>query len=297
MKKNLILILTLLVVTVFVLTSCDGSGSSSDTESDENSVPATTYTDEGEVKVRIFKIGKADAILIRTHTHTMLIDAGDTDNADEILEYFAEKGIDTLDYLVITMFDNGHVGGAPAILGKMNVKNIIHADYVENSPVYEACMSALGQSKAEITPLTEVMDITLDDAALTLMPSDRESYTDYKDENASIIVTMKHGENSFLFASDAHAERLAELISSGMGTFTFLKVPDHGRVNSSSEAFIDAVKPQIAVITCSDKNIPSAEVVTALRNSGADVYLTSGGAVKLTSDGTVLTVVHGPQPE
>ena len=140
MKKNLILILTLLVVTVFGLTSCDGSGSSSDTESDENSVPATTYTDKGEVKVRIFKIGKADAILIRTHTHTMLIDAGDTDNADEILEYFAEKGIDTLDYLVITMFDNGHVGGAPAILGKMNVKNIIHADYVENSPEYEAFM-------------------------------------------------------------------------------------------------------------------------------------------------------------
>ena len=76
-----------------------------------------------------------------------------------------------------------------------------------------------------------------------------------------------------------------------------MKVPDHGRVNSSSEAFIDAVKPQIAAITCSYKNIPSAEVVTALRNSGADVYLTSGGAVKLTSDGTVLTVVHGPQPE
>lgn len=291
-------ILALLLAALFLLsfTACstdDSSGASpSDTQSDSDS-GLPQYVDPGKVKVRIFKIGKADAILIRTENYTFLIDTGETDDSAEILEYFAKKEIKYIDYLVISMFDDDHVGGAAAIIAGIEVKNVIQANYEETSDEYLAYAAAL--ETAGITPmvLTGDMTVTLNDALITLYAADRLQYTDYKDENASIIITMQHGDNSFLFASDAQSERLAQLVEADFGSFTFLKVPDHGTLNDKSEVFINMVRPSVAAITCSSKNPASSEVITYLKNAGATVYLTADGAIKLTSDGLSLFVKQG----
>ena len=51
------------------------------------------YANEGELKLRIFKMGKSDAYLFRTSSKTILIDCGDVDDSQEILDYFSEKFI------------------------------------------------------------------------------------------------------------------------------------------------------------------------------------------------------------
>ncbi|HPE95140.1 MAG TPA: MBL fold metallo-hydrolase [Bacillota bacterium] len=295
-KRILVLLLAALLLLSFSACSTgintSGSTSTSDTQSDSGSGLAQ-YVDPGKVKVRMFKIGKADATLIRTENYTFLIDTGETDDAVEILEYFAEKEIKYIDYLVISMFDDDHVGGAAAIIAGIEVKNVIQPNYEEKSDEYLAYIAALETAGITPTVLTEDMTVTLNDATIKLYASDRSQYTDYKDENASIIITMQHGDNSFLFASDAQSERLAELVKANLGSFTFLKVPDHGTLNDKSEAFINMVSANIAAITCSSKNPASSDVISYLKNAGATVYLTANGAIKLTSNGSSLSVKQG----
>jgi len=72
--------------------------------------------DPGTLRVRCFKIGKADAFLLRMSRHAVLIDAGEDDDAPEILDYLADNGITELDCLILTHFDKRSIGGAQELL-------------------------------------------------------------------------------------------------------------------------------------------------------------------------------------
>lgn len=295
-KRYLLAVMALILA--FSLMSCDTTPSVSDNSTgsgtDNSGTPAVKgYVDPGEMKVRIFKIGKADAILIRTENYIMLIDAGETDDAQEILDYFAEKDIKKIDYFVISIFDDDHVGGAAKIVKEMEIGQVIQANYDEQSDEYNAYVAALAAKSITPVKLDKDMSLTLNDAEVKLLAADRTKYIDYKDENASIVVTVKHGENTFLFASDAQSERLAELVEANLGQFTFLKVPDHGVNNPQSDEFIASVRPLKAAITCSAKNPASSEVINALKDAGSTVYLTANGSIKLTSDGQSLSIKQG----
>ena len=66
---------------------------------------------------------------------------------------------------------------------------------------------------------------------------------------------------------------------------TFLKVPHHGVLEKNSEEFFSLVNPEAAVITCSEEEMCSDEVISLLQNLGTKVYLTTDGQVDLVSDG------------
>lgn len=299
MKKIIILMLCTALFLSFVAcapsteTSQGGADTSNGAQADasQGSGSADGYVKDGELKVRHFKCGKADAILIRTKTHTFLIDTGEVDDGQDILDYLAEKGITKLDYILLSTYDRDCYGGAAAIIRSVEVDNVIMPAYEKDNVEYAELMDEIKKTDIVLKRLSGKMTIELDDAVLELEGSRYERYIQRQDENASIIVSLTHGDVKMLFASSVQSERMYEMLNSGsLGEYDYLKVPNFGKVNNNTADFIKAVSPKIASISCSDKNPPDQATLDALTEAGSTVYLTKNGNVKLTSDGKSVEV-------
>ncbi|MBP3387849.1 MAG: MBL fold metallo-hydrolase [Clostridia bacterium] len=300
MKRLISLMLCAIMLLAFAActpnteTSQGGTESSSSGEtnvSNGGDVTEEGYVKDGELKVRHFKCGKADAILIRTKTHTFLIDTGEADDSQDILDYLAEKGIKKLDYILLSTYDKDCYGGAAAIIRSVEVDNVIMPAYEKDTVEYAELMDEIKKTDIVLKRLSAKMTIELDDATLELEGSRYERYIQRQDENASIIVSLTHGDVKMLFASSIQSERMYEMLNSGeLGKYDYLKVPNFGLVNNNTAAFIAAVSPKIASISCSDKNPPDQQTLDALQTAGTTVYLTKNGNVKLTSDGKAIEV-------
>lgn len=262
----------------------------------------TPDTDSGAVGIYTFNIGKADAILITTENHTVLIDTGLDKNGDDIAAYLKEQGIVKIDYLIITHFDKDHVGGADIIIEEFSIDQVIMPNYTKDAKQYNQFVEAMEQMELSQTVLIDEMSFTLDDASFTIYPSQME-FRDYSDgnedeseeNNHSLVVRLNHGENNLLFTGDAMASRIDDLLATDEivnTTYNFLKVPHHGKYNERSEAFISAIQPQYAVITCSEDNPADERIISALEAAGTQVFLTTEGNVYCVSDGTTLTVTY-----
>lgn len=128
-------------------------------------------------------------------------------------------------------------------------------------------------------------------------PSRLLSGTESDLDNASVVVRIGYGEVSFLLTGDMFKEAEAALVSSGRDVRSdVLKVGHHGSRTSSSRAFLDAVRPAVAVISAGADNQfghPHAETLEALgRHVSPGMVLTTfeRGDVRFVTDGEELEV-------
>ncbi len=243
-----------------------------------------------QLKIHCFDAGKADAFLITTGSTTILIDTGEDEEGDIILDYLESQKITTIDYMIITHFDKDHVGGADHVLNGITVSNVIQSNSPKDSTDYAEYVQAL--KDASITPVTlrEEMEGTFGQVTMTIYPPEKETYKKNESNNSSLVIRMVHGENSFLFAGDAQDARLSELINMGNLESTFLKVPYHGHAQDNLEDFLDMVHPSYAVITSSDKEPEDEETMELLNALGTKTWLTREGDIDVTSNGKKIVV-------
>lgn len=260
------------VLLIFVLSAC-----SRHSENDGNIL-----------KLIFLDVGKADCIIIKTANHAILVDTGTQDDGTRIIECLKENNIEALDYMIITHFDKDHVGGAGAVIDSITVKNVIQPDYEKDSAQCREYASSLKNAGIEKVALTDAVAFILDTVEFTVYPPQKASYN--KENNFSLVTSIKHGENSFLLAGDAMAERLDELIGAGSLEHSLLKVPHHGAYNKNSDDFFKSVNARYAIITCSKENPASEKTVSALKKAGAKVYLTQNGDIYCTSDGASIQI-------
>jgi beta-lactamase superfamily II metal-dependent hydrolase len=250
---------------------------------------AVIPTVSGEFCTTVLDTGKSDAIILNTENHCVVIDCGEKGDGKDILSFLSENNIESVDYLFITHFDKDHVGGAAKVINGISIKNIVTPDYVGSNDEYKSFIKAA--QKNEISPinLTEDMSFTLDDCSFSVYPPQKSSYSE-PDNDFSLVISVKHGENSFLFAGDCESQRLRELKGQLDLKHSFLKVPHHGRTDPESETFFKEVSPEYAVITCSEKQYADTEVLDSLDRLGAKVYLTTLGTVTAVSNGRTIEI-------
>lgn len=249
--------------------------------------------EKSRMEMVIFKIGKADAILLISEDRTLLIDTGEDEDGEEVLEYLRANDINKLDVMILSHFDKDHVGGADKIIEGVEVGTIYQPDYAKDSGQYKEYMESAEAVGVDVVTLKEPANIRCGGMEVFIYPPERD---DYKEENDySLAATVVHGKNRFFFTGDAESERMKELIGSrekieGGLAHDFLKVPHHGREDEMFESFLNEVSPDVAVITCSAKNPPDDEVATLLEENGISVYLTMEGNIYVESNGEEITV-------
>ena len=249
-----------------------------------DTVPAQK-TDRDILQVQIFKVGRADAIILMCGGKTMVIDCGEEEDGEEVLNYLKGRGQDRIDVLLITHYDKDHVGGADTVVEGITVDRVILPDYGGSSVEVQDFMDAL--DKARITPekVTEDLNFTLGQAAVTVEPPSSyeipENTVDY-DNNFSLITTLEFYGKRFVFTGDIEKKRIREWLSSGSPVkCDVLKVPHHGDYNTALEDLFKVLQPSYAVICDSKKNPADELTLELLHRYGADCLQTQYGDISI----------------
>lgn len=243
------------------------------------------------LEVHYIDVGQGSATLLKSGRHAMLIDTGDSDQGTKIQLYLTKQGVENLDYLVLTHPDADHIGGAPVIITKFGIGQLFLSNYEKDNKTTQKVRDAM-QYKGLTASDCQVGDtFALGNASFTILGPAKE-YAD--SNNASIALMVQNGNNRFLFTGDCEAEAEADLIASGADLSADVYLTGHhGSDTASSQAFMDAVSPTYAVISCGEGNSyghPHAEVLNRFRSMGIQVFRTDEqGSVVAESDGTGIT--------
>lgn len=248
------------------------------------------YSQEA-LEVHYIDVGQGSATLIKSGDHAMLIDAGDSDQGTKLQLYLTKQGVEDLDYLVLTHPDADHIGGAPVIMTKFNIGQVFLSDYEKDNKTIQKVNDAMQYKNLTAAEYKAGDAFTLGSATFTILGPGK-TYSD--SNNASVVIMLQNGSNRFLFTGDCEAEAEADLIASGedLSADVYL-AGHHGSDTASSQAFMDAVSPTYAVISCGEGNSyghPHAEVLNRFRSMGIQVFRTDEqGSIVAESDGTQIT--------
>ena len=281
------------ILALFACTQDNDAGNAS------GSTPAgeITINPTGELEVIVFstkKTSAADAILIRTENYNIMIDTSTNKGFKEVKTYFEDHTITTVHCLIVTHFDNDHVGGGDQLFDIAEVKQVIMPKYGKKSKQFEQFTDAMNEHGLIPTILTEYCNLTFDDAIFSLYPPEKDYYGEDKENDFSIITSLIHGNNKFLFMGDAESERTREYLYQQDIAHQFIKAPYHGRYKEEYGALYRRVNPDFAIITSADKEPADISTLALLESLGVNVYRTSDGTVLAISDGSTIKIT---QPE
>ena len=243
-----------------------------------------------KLTVTFLSVGKADCILLESNTHAALIDTGKNKNGDDILSLLSEKGISSLDFLLLTHMDKDHIGGADTVLTGIPVGTVYAPAYIKDSKQFTQYAEALASSGLTPTSPSEPLSLSFGSCEIDILPPSLPSYDQSNDY--SILLRLTCGKISFLFTGDAEDVRLNEYLSASPDPMTVLKIPHHGNLCDTSRFFLTTVTPKVAVITDSDKDPADPELLSLLQSLKITTYETKSGTVTIQTDGNSYTITQ-----
>lgn len=293
-KITAIIIVTLLCF--FILTGCSDLEPTGFPEPPvESGQPHGDSVSLKDLEVNFIDVGQADSIFIRfPQGKTMLIDAGNNNDDETIINYINLMGENEIDVVVTTHPHEDHIGAMDDIIENFNINRFYMPKVTTNTKTFKDMLTSLESKGIKITVARGGMEIPIDDYANVqiLAPnSDRyESLNDY-----SAVIKISFSETSFLFMGDAEEKSEEELLSKGYDLRAdVLKVGHHGSSTSSTDEFLYAVSPKYAIISVGKDNEyghPHEGTLKRLTAHNAAIYTTAdNGTIRVISDGKNITI-------
>lgn len=257
-----------------------------------DSLPSTDREGEleGKLQVHFIDVGQGDATLIVTSDgKTALIDAGPNSDEDRLLSYLDSKNVETIDLLFFTHPHEDHIGGGDAVILQYDIGQIIMPDCTSSSSTFERLLSAADKKDIYITTAEHGDTFTLAGCRFEIFGPITVPENDAN--NASLVIRLTYGDTAFLFSGDAEKteeEAVLQKYEDRLQADVY-QVGHHGSSTSTSQAFLEAIRPSIAVISCGKDNKyghPHAETLTLLQSLKINIYRTDqSGNILLLSDG------------
>jgi beta-lactamase superfamily II metal-dependent hydrolase len=250
----------------------------------------------GGVAVHFLDVGQGKAIFIQSGGENAVIDVGENGQGSGVISYLRERGVGKIDLLIGTHPHSDHIGDMDMLIEAFEIGEILLPDIpaavTPTTQTYTDLLLAIGKKGLQITLAQPGDTYSLGEATLTIL-SPMAAYTELNE--LSVAARLTYGETAFLFTGDIEAAAEAAILESGRNlNADVLDVAHHGSDSSSTVAFLEKVKPAIAVISCGVDNSyghPARDAVERLQTAGATIYRTDlDGAVIVTSDGNTLEV-------
>ncbi len=225
----------------------------------------------GEFDLLAADIGQGNAVLVRTATHSLLYDTGpryglDSDAGHRVLVPLLRARGERLDTLLLSHRDIDHTGGAPAVLATQPQAALLSS--IEAGHPLQALRPARRCEAGQRWTWDGV-----DFEVLFPYESDYRSFT--RPNAVSCVLRIGNGRATALLAGDIERLQEAALVARTPGLQAdVLLVPHHGSKTSSSEAFLDAVQPRIALVQAGYRSRfghPAPEVVARYVERGVQV--------------------------
>lgn len=234
------------------------------------------------LKIYFVDVGQGDCTFIVTpQNKTILIDGGGsiTDNFDvgkkTLIPYLLDRGYTTIDYVMLSHFDQDHVGGILSVLEELKVKNVIIGKQFEDSENLQEFLEIVNEKNIKVNVVEAGSRIHIEKNLYfdVLWPSSNQEISENSINNNALVCKLNYKNFTMLFTGDIEEEAEKVLVSKYGGTdilkSAVLKVAHHGSKSSSIEEFLNLVQPRIALIGVGENNLyghPNSNVLARLTN-------------------------------
>ena len=253
-------------------------------------------------EVTFLDVGQGDAAYIEdSFGKNIIIDSGQSNFWSDAGRYvigpfLRSKGINTIDYLLLTHQDSDHTGGAIYILENFNIDTLITSSSDSGSSTYLKVLAVARRMNVprKKTKMGETIKLgSYSTINILHPPSNNVTSFSNSNNNSSIVFKYNYGESSILFTGDIESPVENKLVDSGYNLKSqILKVPHHGSSSSSTNLFIDAVSPKEAIISAGRHNLfghPTEEVTNRYIESSITLRRTdSDKAIVMRADGNTI---------
>ena len=228
------------------------------------------------LEITAFDVGNADAFMIKTPDNEyMMIDTGKAGynggkSQAEIfmLKYFADRGINKLQTIIVTHFDNDHCGGVVDLLNGVNVDNVYVNTLSHKSAQAQDIYKTAKNKKVSVIEAENNQTI-YDKNGLIIKNFIVKNTKNIGDNEGSIITLLTYNKFSMLFTGDAGIETLNKLKNCLPKNITVLKVGHHGAPGVMDKALAEHISPQYSIISTGENKFghPSIYTLETLRKS------------------------------
>lgn len=241
-------------------------------------------------------VGQGDSTLILSDGHACLVDAGEVDQGQTVVEYLHAMGVDRLDYLVMTHPHSDHIGGMQEVLEQLEVDTVLLPDFtlapIPSTKVFERTLQAIDQNGAQAVTAEAGQIYSLGQGEFKVLGAgiETDSYN-----NLSLVLRFDLPGVSLVCSGDAEIEAESQLLGEGawLGADVF-QAGHHGSSTSNSLEFVQAIAPGYMVVSCGQDNSyghPHRETLQTARQVGAEVLRTDElGSIVIYPEGSSLTV-------
>lgn len=268
----------------------------------------TAPVQAAELSITFAAIGQGDAALVISPTgKTVLIDGGPPEGTEHLLSVLQRRKITAIDLIILTHPHLDHLGGLSQVIRSMPVRMFLDSGFPSTSPPYMTLLRTLSERGVAVKNASLGRNIDLGDGAtLTLLgPPSPFLASTRSDVNAnSVVARLSWKGRTALFTGDAEPEAEKAMIERNASQpallqAELLKVAHHGGRYSSTESFLRAVSPRVAVISCgvdNDYGHPTADAMNRIQAVGAKLYRTDlqGDVTVSSRDGQPWQVTTEP---
>lgn len=268
---------------------------------DSNGNPApkpAVSTEAQDMTVSVIDVGQGSATLVISEGEVLLVDAGEARSGSAVVDYLKTEGVEEIDYLVATHPDADHIGGMPTVLDAFQVNDIIYPVPENDTATYRRFVEkAEAEPGATFEHPSTGDQYLLGDATVTVIYDGNDAVyspgsKSYDTNRASIVLRIDCGGSSMLLMGDYPGKIESDLVTNQRSSNDLslasdvLQVAHHGSKNSSTDSFLQAIHPTIAVISVGADNRyghPDSSVLERLMLLSITTYRTD-------TDGTVTLV-------
>lgn len=278
MKKLLCIIIC---ITTVLFTGCEYNLNNSSTN-------YTEYVNSENVTVFCLDVGQGDSTLITFKNTVILIDAGNPENADYIVEFLESLNIKTINYLIATHPHSDHIGGMATVIDSLDIENIylpkIADSDIPTTKVYENFLDAVANENCNVFAAKGGTTITNSkNFKFEIIAPNGTNYGNLN--NYSVVTKLTYYKSSMLFMGDAEKTVENEIIAKHYNIKAdIIKIGHHGSYTSSSKKFLKKSNIKNSVISCgifNKYNHPNDKTLNTLNSLNCNIYRTD-------TDGTII---------
>lgn len=203
-----------------------------------------------------------------------------TETGKLVVNNLKKIGISKLDYVVGTHPHEDHIGGLDNVIKAFNIGKVMMPKTTTNTKTYEDVIDAVKSKNLKVSVPKVGYKFNVGNAECEVMSIGDNS----KNLNeCSIVINLKYKGTSYLFTGDAET---ANEKARSWPKVDVLKVGHHGSSTSSSQEFLNQIKPSIAIISCetgNDYGHPHKETLDKLNKMKVTIYRTD-------KDGNILLI-------
>lgn len=214
----------------------------------------TAQQADAAMTAHFIDVGQADAIILQSDGHSVLVDAGNRADEEVLETYIDQLGIEQFELVVGTHSHEDHIGSMASVINKYEIDAFLMPNEKNDTKTYQRMQEALKEKAVPITLAQPGQQFTIGQMTLTVLAPIGKDYDDRN--NYSVVLMVEAGGERLLLTGDAETQSEHEMVAkwNALLKADVLKVGHHGSGTSTTAQFLKFVSPKKAVISVGEGN-------------------------------------------